>query len=142
MPSTANSSKNSSLRGGSDRALYIAHICATRDKAWCLSYHAIPDGARVFEPALTGAQQLTFELLAERRVDLFTGFVHFALSLQDVLVTHRGRRSPKRSRGAGYARTRVRSVPKKQKTLEPTIAIRPRRKLSLRSQEARGYRRR
>ena len=47
MPSTADSSKNSGLRGGLDRALHVAHICAARDEAWCLSYHAIPDDARV-----------------------------------------------------------------------------------------------
>jgi hypothetical protein len=77
MSSTADSSQDSGLRGGPDRPLHVVHICAARNEAWRLSYHAIPDSARVFEPALTRAKQLTFELLAEQRIDRFTGFGHF-----------------------------------------------------------------
>jgi hypothetical protein len=90
MPSTANSSKNSGLRSGPDRALHIAHSCAARDKAWRASYHAIPNDARFLVTILAGAQQVTFEMSVERRVNLIAGFDHFALSLQNVLVAHQG----------------------------------------------------
>jgi hypothetical protein len=59
--------------------LHIAYICATRDKARSSSYHDIPDGTRVFEAAFARAQQITFELPVERRVNLFAGFDHRAL---------------------------------------------------------------
>ncbi|MGA7460741.1 MAG: hypothetical protein WBW69_10970 [Candidatus Korobacteraceae bacterium] len=56
MPSTTDRGENSGLSGSSDCVLHVAYICATRDKAWFASYHAIPNGTRVFIPALAGAQ--------------------------------------------------------------------------------------
>ena len=80
MSSTADRSKNSRGRGDSNCVLNITYIAAARDKARCSSHHAIPNDARVVVTALTGTEQLTFELSVERRVDLFAGFAHFVLS--------------------------------------------------------------
>ena len=61
MPSTADRSKNPSLRGGSDRALHITYVCTSSDKAWRASYHSIPDSTRVFVAAVAGTHQIPFE---------------------------------------------------------------------------------
>jgi hypothetical protein len=81
MPSTADSRNNSRLRSGPDRMLNVAYIRAARDQGWCPSNHPVPNDARVFVPALAGAQQVPFESSVERRINLFAGFGHFALSL-------------------------------------------------------------
>ena len=77
-------------------------------EAWCASYHAIPDDARLLIATLAGAQQVTFEMSVERRIDLFAGFDQLVLSLQNVFVTREGRRFPKSCRAAGYAYKKVR----------------------------------
>jgi hypothetical protein len=84
VPSTTDGGEDSVLCGGSDCGLHIAYICTARDKAWCASHHAIPNGARIFVTPFAGAQQITFESPVERRVNLFAGFDHLVLSWQNV----------------------------------------------------------
>jgi hypothetical protein len=84
MPTTTDCSKNSYLRGGADCVLHVAYICAARDETWCASYHAIPDATRFFVAAIARTHQVTFELPVERRVNLFAGFDHCVLTLQNV----------------------------------------------------------
>jgi hypothetical protein len=79
MSAAADGGNNSSLRSGSDCVLHIAYICATRDKARGTRYHGIPNVTRVLVAAFAGAQQITFESLVERRVNLFTGFDHLVM---------------------------------------------------------------
>jgi hypothetical protein len=66
-----------------DCVLHIAYIGAARDEARCASYHAIPNDTRVFVATFAGAQQITFESAVERRVNLFAGFDHLLLSLEN-----------------------------------------------------------
>jgi hypothetical protein len=80
MASATDSGKNSDFRSGSDCILHIAYICAARDYARAARYHTIPNDPRVLVAAFARAQQFTFESPAERRVNLFAGFNHFALS--------------------------------------------------------------
>jgi hypothetical protein len=86
MSSTTNGGKNSNLGGGSDCVLHIAYICAARDKSWRASHHAVPNGTRLFVAAFAGAEQITFKSPVKRRVNLFAGFDHLVLSLQNVLI--------------------------------------------------------
>src|SRR6266852_8873132 len=82
MPPATDGSQNSNLGGGPDCVWHIAHLCAARYKPRRASYHAIPNGARVFVTAVAGSQQITFESPAERGVNLFAGFDHVAASSQ------------------------------------------------------------
>src|SRR5579863_4654512 len=87
MPSATNCSQNSYRRGGADCVLHIAYICATRNEAWCASYHAIPNALRLFVAAVRRAQQVSLESPVERRVKFQAGFDHYVFSLQNVPLT-------------------------------------------------------
>jgi hypothetical protein len=86
MPTTTDGGENSGLRACSDGALHIAYIRAACDDARRAGHHTIPNDTRVFVAAFSRAQQITFESLVERRVNIFAGVDHFVISSQNVLV--------------------------------------------------------
>jgi hypothetical protein len=78
MPAAADRRDHSNFSGGSDYALDIAHIRASRYQTRLAIEHAVPDGTCAFVSIVIGAQQVTFELPAKRRIDLSAGFDHLS----------------------------------------------------------------
>src|ERR1700722_17402649 len=83
MAATADGGEKVDFNSGSDCALHIACVCATRDKAGGAGEHAIPDEAGIFVAAVGWANQIAFESRVERRVNFLAGFDHFGRSLMN-----------------------------------------------------------
>src|SRR5260370_29089164 len=87
MAATTDSRNNSSVGGGSDRVLHIAHIRAARDQARPARGHAVPNHSGFFVAVVARTQQITVEPPVERRVSLFAGIGHCVVSLVKFLYT-------------------------------------------------------
>src|SRR5262249_21704307 len=97
MSTTTDGGKNTCLRGGPDGVLHIVYIQATGNQAGPAIRHAVPNRSRPLVAAVARTQQVPFESLTERRVEIFAGFNHLVSS--GVLCISQTQNPPRRHGG-------------------------------------------